>query len=367
MSRRKIITERDIRRAIKHPHDSVNAHFIMQINHESIDETLPTSDDALAFQMALEKYFRNGRVVVPSDYKVSDLFQIYQDKKPDKSKRYYVQMRQAVNLLTDTIGDKELRHVTTDDSDRFRVAMVKRKRQNGHQISGYRVNGYMTMLRSAFHMAERKGAIPRGTNPFKEYIRTEVLRSSPVIYTPKTYRIFRDKFVEVFGEDYGMMMDLFLLTGARDSEWTDTEWDWINLREQTLVLPPEYTKTSYERKVPLADPLVTRLRNLQSKGYARPIPFSSSEVSHRWTYIRTGKRTNKPDITGVGIPGTLHSLRKTVESELMAYNLNSEMIDGLLGHLPESVAEKYYLNQDRVLPTIRKYLERMARNFKISN
>lgn len=361
MSRRKIVTERDIRAAI-YDRNGIKW-FRMQIDRRRINESLATNNSESAFQVAVSRYFRNGQIHLSSNMRLSKLYDLYVNTNPDRSKSYLNDINTALNMLIDVIGDQEIRTIREHDADRFRVALLQRKKGNGDQITGVRINNIMRMCHAAFHVAERRGIIPRHTNPFFEFPRTKVFRKQPISYTPKQYGIYREKAVEIYGEEYALMLDLYLLTGCRESEWCDTQWHWIDWDEGLLILPPEYTKTGISRKIPLVLRLLENLTILKERGYKRPVPFGASEISNRWIHLRTGERIERKTYQGTGIAGTHHSLRKTVQSELDGMGLNSNLINGLLGHVPKSVPETFYFNYDRNIPVIRKAIAKMAKRF----
>lgn len=361
MSHRKIITERDIRKAIKVEGNTLV--FAMQINKHRIHETQNTLDKELAFQKVTHKWFRNGRFQPEVNKRVSELPAIVAEAKKDKSAKYLDDIERSLKILVRYIGDKQARDVTESDSTDFRTALFSLKKRNGEPIKSHRINGIMTMCQSAFHVAERRGIIPKGSNPFKDFERVTQIDPPIITFNRKEFHAYRDKGVEIYGGDYGLQLDLYLLTGMRDSEWCNVEWDWIVWDSSLLIIPGEHTKNGKPRKIPLTKTAVRNLQILKEHGHTSPVDVSSEEISHRWRHCRTGRRTNRKTFVGTNIPGTFHSLRKTTRTELVGIGLHPELLNGLFGHLPKSVGEEFYLNYDRNIPVVRRALERLSKLF----
>lgn len=362
MSRKKIITDRDIRNAI-YDRNGVKW-FRMQIKNKRYNESLGTTNAEVAFQKIIENHFRNGSFVVSRKVRLSELYRIYESKYPDRAKRYLLDMRKAIDLLKDAIGDCLISEVTEGDVDRYRTFLLKRRKRDGNAISGTRINSLMRMCHSAFHAAQRDRIIPKGSNPFDDYPKTEVLIHRARSFDPDEYRLYRLKAIEVYSEEYAMMCDLYLLTGMRDAEWCNVLWEMIDWNKALLILPPKRnTKVKEERFVPLVSAALKMLKKLHDLGYERPVPLSASEMSHRWTHLRTGQRPNRKTFKGTNISGTFHSLRKTVQTQLQNQSIHPNLIDYLMGHVPHNVDDTYYSDPIRGIPVVRKALEKMAMDY----
>ena len=108
---------------------------------------------------------------------------------------------------------------------------------------------------------------------------------------------------------------------------------------------------------------MNKLKAPKNKGLKRLVPYYPSEISQRWAHLRTGKRIDQRTFVGTNITGTLHSLRKTTQTELEGLSIHPNLIDSLIGHGGQNVAAMYYSNYMRNIGVIRDALEKIAVNF----
>jgi integrase len=214
------------------------------------------------------------------------------------------------------------------------------------------------MLRSAFEIAVEKEWIDR--NPFKHFEKTRQMTKLPRAYSPADYSSYRSKAAEVYGEDFAIVLDLYLLLGLRDGEGTMLEWEYFDLELGILNVPPEITKALHERIVPLPQYAVQILKVLKAKGHSRPIDFNASTLSHRWIKLRRGGRYKGKDFVGTGIPGTFHNLRKSTVTYLKKAGLNPDFIDIMVGHRRKGVSAENYTDYELSLDVVRDHLEKVA-------
>jgi integrase len=133
-----------------------------------------------------------------------------------------------------------------------------------------------------------------------------------------------------------------LLTGARVGEARSMKWADLDLHNALWHKPN--TKTNVPHTVPIALPLVDRLRQLPrvtewvfssqpnvNNGF-QPGKWSNTATQHRWRVIRT--RAGLPDIR-------IHDLRRTTASWLAIGGQNLSVIQQVLNHSSLMVTQVY--------------------------
>ncbi len=363
------ILEEKIRKAV---YLRGNTYYIrIQVDHKRINHSLNVpkrAGRAAAEQSAIDLYRSSPvKLLNGASPKLSALYDMYRQAFPDRNRDYLLDVKRSIDYLIEEFGDMPVADITTSHVTRFRAALLKRTRtlHTGAKlpISGHRINGIMRVLRAVFHQAEREQIIPKHSNPFDDFPKTKVMKKMPRSFGPKDFAAYRQKAVEIFGEDYALMLDLYLLSGMRDEEWTKVKWEWVNWEKEILILPPEFTKTGWERVIPLVSKAAEALKALKRRGFESPVPFSSSEVSHRWRKLRNGCTRGGVKHEGTGIPGKFHNLRKTVITRLKIFGLHPDFIDILVGHVPNGTSATHYTDYEAALPVVRTALEKLSTEF----
>ena len=145
-------------------------------------------------------------------------------------------------------------------------------------------------------------------------------------------------------DNFGRIVKLLLLTGARRDEIGDLTWSEIDLELDFIKLPPERTKNGRAHFVPLAPIAAAILKSVPRRARAdRAIEYLFGEGQggfSGWSKAKAGldRRINKARTEAAAAPGTpqhitdwrLHDLRRTVAT-VMADNL------GVLPHVIEAV------------------------------
>ena len=343
----------------------------IQVNHKRTHRPLDIPKQAgraAAEQRALDMFRGSpAQLLNGGSRRLSTLYDMYRQAFPDRNRDYLLDVKRSIDYLIEEFGDMPVADITTSHVTRFRAALLKRTRtlHNGTKvsISGHRINGIMRVLRAVFHQAEREQIISKHSNPFDDFPKTKVMKKMPRSFGPKDFAAYRKKAVEIFGEDYALMLDLYLLSGMRDEEWTKVKWEWVDWEKEILILPPEFTKTGWERIIPLVSKAAEALTTLKQREYESPVPFSSSEVSHRWRKLRNGCTRGGVEYKGTGIQGKFHNLRKTVITRLKIFGLHPDFIDILVGHVPNGTSATHYTDYEAALPVVRTALEQLSTEF----
>jgi integrase len=137
---------------------------------------------------------------------------------------------------------------------------------------------------------------------------------------------------------------LLLLTGARRGELLAAKWDDIDLDAEVWNKPGATTKTKTLHSVPLSQPAVRLLTEMQARstgGWLFPALLGDGHRGHinaAWEALRTAA-----DLPGV----RLHDIRHTYATILASSGLSLPVIGKLLGHTtPVTTARCAHLTDD---------------------
>jgi integrase len=134
---------------------------------------------------------------------------------------------------------------------------------------------------------------------------------------------------------YGTIVKLLMLTGARRDEIASLRWSEIDLDGATVTLPPERTKNRREHVIPLSEPALVVL--LAGKnGYERGLVFgrgdrgfqdwsgSKADLDVRITAARKGR----------ALDWTLHDFRRSLSTALHErFGVAPHVVEAILGHV----------------------------------
>ena len=142
------------------------------------------------------------------------------------------------------------------------------------------------------------------------------------------------------GDDqYGAIIRLLILTGARRDEIGHLRWSEIDLDDGTITLPGERTKNRREHRIPLAplavDILNAQPRRLQSDEMPRDLVFGYRERGYSgWSKSR-GELDARMKEAGTSIPEWwLHDFRRTVSTTMHErLAVQPHVVEAVLGHV----------------------------------
>ena len=144
-------------------------------------------------------------------------------------------------------------------------------------------------------------------------------------------------------DEYGVILKLVMLTGARRDEIGDLRWSEIDLDAAVIRLPPPRVKNKREHLIPLSEPALTILkaqpRRSASDGTLRDHVFGRGvgRGYQGWSKSKTELDARIIKAThGKGIePWTLHDFRRSFSTSLHGkrFGVPPHLVEALLGHV----------------------------------
>jgi integrase len=177
------------------------------------------------------------------------------------------------------------------------------------------------------------------------------IESNPVAFTNKSIengsrdRVLADDELRAIwlalGDDqYGAILRLLMLTGARRDEIASLHWAEIDLSAATITLPPARTKNRREHVIPLSAPtiaiLATQPRRIEPNGTARELVFGYG--SKGWQDWSGSKADLDARIAAARKDGAfewrLHDFRRSLSTALHErFGVPPHVIEVILGHV----------------------------------
>ena len=155
---------------------------------------------------------------------------------------------------------------------------------------------------------------------------------------------------------------LLMLTGARASEVTQSEWPQFDLRRGTWTKPSHHTKQKRIEHTPLSEPaleLLKRMRPSAATGLLFPDADGKPRVTLRWHWMQVCKaaglvethvrKSKRGTITRYQPTVRIHDLRHSYASHLVSTGVSLHVVGRLLGHTQPQTTARYAHLQDSVL------------------
>jgi integrase len=187
-------------------------------------------------------------------------------------------------------------------------------------------NRMQTTLGTLFTWAMRKGLADR--NPViaaekrKENSRQRVLSDSELGTVWNT----------VPGGDYGDIVKLLILTGARAAEIGSLQWGEVDLDQGLISLPAERVKNGKPHEIPMSEPM---REILQRRTQGRPFVFGTGDGGFSgWGNCK--ERLDLAIATKLGKPlphWTIHDLRRTAATRMADLGEAPHVIEAVLNHV----------------------------------
>lgn len=126
---------------------------------------------------------------------------------------------------------------------------------------------------------------------------------------------------------FGPIFQLWILTGARRIEIAALRWS--EIKDDTIILPRDRTKTGQVHSIPLAPQALAILKQLPRIG---PSDFVFTVTGRNPVTDFSGSKKRLDDIPTIP-PWRIHDLRRTVATGLQRLGTNLQVIEAVLGHV----------------------------------
>ena len=155
------------------------------------------------------------------------------------------------------------------------------------------------------------------------------------------------------GRDNELALRLLLLLGVRKAELVCAEWQEFDLGNGLWYLPASRSKTDSSLTIPLPDPALSWLKELQVRAAGSKWVFPARRTgSRKRGHISTDTLNVAITRIASGIDHfTIHDLRRTVRTQLAAIGVAPHIAERVLNHKLRGVAGVYdrydYLSERR--------------------
>lgn len=268
-----------------------------------------------------------------------------QHKRPGSAKR----LRGILDIFLRFADSAKVGAMETVNEDTIKAFFVWRLRQVDTRlkitVKPQTALSEMELLSGVFTAAKRRGLIP--SNPVAEVVR-QLRPSYPRIETtkylePETLREFLsalDKGLSdgLIPHDYADLARIMLNTGLRVEAAVHLDQSWINYKNWTVTIPPEWdkAKTGYTTVVAPDGRAILDRRRDASGGRGRVFPETTTQKMSYWYLRRLCQEY------GVEAPGSYnHMLRHTIATTLVDNGVPVQVIGGILGQRNLKTTQRY--------------------------
>jgi integrase len=155
-------------------------------------------------------------------------------------------------------------------------------------------------------------------------------------------------------DDFGGIVRLLILTGARRKEIGALRWSEVNLADRLIVLPAERVKNGRTHELPLSAPALALLEGWPRRNHTDLVFGAGADGFSGWAKALDRR-------LGVIAPWTLHDLRRTCATGMAEVGIQPHIIEAVLNHVSghkASVAGIY--NRAKYLEPMKEALQRWA-------
>ena len=294
---------------------------------------------------------------------------------PGKARETAKDLLAKVRLGGDPAGEKvEARARAGETVGALMPRFLERQRARLKPRSWQEVNRHLSMHAKALHgypittierrtIATRLAEIEKASGPaacnrartslsafFSWAAREGYIDANPAAFTNKAIEngsrervLADDELVSIWqgvgGDQYGAIVKLLMLTGARRTEIGGLELDEFDLDDALITLPPERTKNGREHLIPLSEPALEILKALPRRTMDDGTPwehvFGANAGCGYQNYSRA-KAELDARIAKAGhklAPWTLHDFRRSISTALHdRFGVPPHVVEVILGH-----------------------------------
>jgi integrase len=128
--------------------------------------------------------------------------------------------------------------------------------------------------------------------------------------------------------DFGDILKLLLLTGQREREIAELEWDEIDFERGVIELPPERTKNHRRHLIPMSD-MVRDILQARSRSKDRALVFGIGEGG----FSGWSKAKDRLDEAVKIPPWRIHDLRRSCATHMGELGVQPHIIEACLNHV----------------------------------
>jgi integrase len=128
--------------------------------------------------------------------------------------------------------------------------------------------------------------------------------------------------------DFGDILRLLLLTGSREAEIAELQWDEIDFERGVIELPPERTKNHRRHLFPMSD-MVRDILQARPQQKDRTLVFGNGEGG----FSGWSKAKNRLDDAIKIPPWRIHDLRRTAATHMAELGVQPHIIEACLNHV----------------------------------
>jgi integrase len=200
-----------------------------------------------------------------------------------------------------------------------RAIAAQLARMNGSPVQANRTRSTLT---SFLNWAMREGLIDSNpalaTNKYPEQSRDRVLTNAEL----------RTLWLALPEGDFGDILRILVLTGARGREISDLHWDEINLEKGVIELPAYRVKNRRKHVIPISGAVRAILERREQNGSDFVFGTSGSSGFSGWS--RCKERLDE----AIEIPAwTVHDLRRVFASGAAEIGIQPHIIEAALNHV----------------------------------
>ena len=211
-----------------------------------------------------------------------------------------------------------LHSLPINNVDRRAIA-AQLARMNGSPVQANRTRSTLT---SFLNWAMREGLIDSNpalaTNKYPERQRDRVLTNAEL----------RALWLALPGGDFGDILKILILTGAREREISGLHWDEISFEKGIIELPAHRVKNRRKHTIPISGAVRAILEGREQDG--RDFVFGTSGTSGFSGWSRCKERLDE----AIKIPAwTIHDLRRVCSTGMNEIGIEPHIVEAILGHV----------------------------------
>ncbi|MFC1609708.1 tyrosine-type recombinase/integrase [Myxococcota bacterium] len=244
------------------------------------------------------------------------------------------------------LGKAKAAHLTLHDIDGYRDCRLTEKTCRGGAPSPATLDREIELLKRMLNYAVKCGWLP--TNP----IATAKLLRKPNVRRSVVDERQLAKLIEGAGELLRPILLAAYDTGMRKEEILDLRWSQVDLREGTIRLAPQDTKSEHARVIYLTTRVLEALRSIPRHIKSEHV-FVNPRTEKKWKDIRKAFRSacKAAKLKGVWF----HDLRRSFVTNARRRGVSESVVMKMSGHRTRNVFDRYnVISEDDLKDAVRR-------------